>query len=84
MEIELGDALAGVNGVLIAREHFDAAFARVASFSTAADLGTLAVDVLNSLIEAELILQFAAANAIEIGDDEVDAEVASSEREPGG
>ena len=77
MEIELGDALAGVNGVLIAREHFDAAFARVASFSTAADLGTLAVDVLNSLIEAELILQFAAANAIEIGDDEVDAEVAS-------
>ncbi len=77
LEIDLGDALASVNGVLIAREHFDASFARVASFSTAADPGTLAVDVLNSLIEAELVLQYAAANDIEVGDDEVNAEVES-------
>ena len=65
-EVELGEAMASVNGVLIDREHFDAEFRRVASFSTAADHGALAVDVLRYLIESELILQFARANELEV------------------
>lgn len=76
-EVELGEALASVNGVLIEREPFDAEYQRLASFSTAADPGALAVDVLHYLIEAELILQFAAANALDVDDEVVDAEVAS-------
>ncbi len=76
-EVELGDAMASVNGVLIERERFNAEFRRVASFSTAADHGALAVDVLRYLIESELILQFAAANELEVDDDAVAAEVAS-------
>lgn len=76
-EVELGEALASVNGVLIERESFDAEYQRLASFSTAADPDALAVDVLHYLIEAELILQFAAANALDVDDEVVDAEVAS-------
>lgn len=76
-EVDLGEALASVNGVLIEREPFDAEYRRVASFSTAADPGALAVDVLHYLIDAELILQFAAANALEVADETVEAEVAS-------
>ena len=76
-EVELGEAMASVNGVLIERELFDAEYRRVASFSTAAERGTLAVDVLRYLIEAELILQFAAANALDIDEEELDAEIAS-------
>lgn len=76
-EVELGEALASVNGVRIERELFDAEFQRIASFSTAADRGALAVDVLRYLIESELILQFAAANELVADDDEVNAEVAS-------
>ena len=75
-EVELGEAMASVNGVLIDREHFDAEFRRVASFSTAADHGALAVDVLRYLIESELILQFAAANELEVDDDAVAAQIA--------
>ncbi len=75
-EVELGEAMASVNGVLIDREHFDAEFRRVASFSTAADHGALAVDVLRYLIESELILQFAAAHELEVDDDAVAAQIA--------
>ena len=75
-EVELGEAMASINGVLIGREHFDAEFRRVASFSTAADHGALAVDVLRYLIESELILQFAAANELEVDDDAVAAQIA--------
>ena len=76
-ETELGEALASVNGVLIEGDRFDAEFQRVAAFSRAADPGALAVDVLRYMIEAELILQYAAANELEVDDEAVDAEVAS-------
>ena len=76
-EIDPGEALASVNGVLIQRERFDAEFQRVVSFSTAADPGALAVDVLHYLIEAELIRQYAAAKDLQVDDEDVDAEVAS-------
>ena len=76
-DIALSGALASVNGVLIEQERFDAAFARIAAFSNAADANTLALDVLNSLIDEELILQFAAANDLAIDDEVVDDEIAS-------
>ncbi len=76
-ETELGEALASVNGVLIESDRFDAEFQRVAAFSRAADRGALALDMLRYLIEAELILQYAAANELEVDDEAVDAEVAS-------
>ena len=69
--------MASVNGVRIEREHFDAEYQRVATFSSAADSAALAADVLRYLIEAELIRQFAAANDIEIADEAVDVEIAS-------
>ena len=76
-EIAFGDALVLVNGVPIAREHFDTDFARVAAFSTAADPETLALDVLHRLIDEQLILQFAANNNLVVDDDAVDSEIAS-------
>ena len=76
-EVELGEAMASVNGVNIERAKFAAEFQRVESFSTAADRGALAADVLQYLIEAELILQFAAANDLAVDDEDVDAEFAS-------
>ncbi len=76
-EVELWEAMASVNGGDIKPELFEAEYQRVAAFSTAADPGALAVDVLRYLIEAELILQFAAANALEVDDHIIDAEIAS-------
>ncbi len=75
--VALGDALANVNGALIERTAFDATFARIAAFSTAADPNTLALDVLNSLINERLLLQFARANELVVEVEVVNAEVAS-------
>ncbi len=77
-ENPLGDALVSVNGAQIERARFNAAFARLAAFSTAADPNTLALDVLNSLIGDELIQQFAikndlAAAAHEAVEDEIES-----------
>lgn len=77
MEVELGDAMASVNGVLIKRARFDAEYQRVASFSAAVDHAALIADVLHHLIESELIRQFAQANDLEVEDADVDAEIAS-------
>ena len=74
---ELGDDLASINGVLIERESFDAAFARIAAFSTAADPNTLALDVVNNLVYEQLILQFAESNELVVDAETVNAEVAS-------
>ncbi len=73
--IELGDAFASVNGVLIEPAAFNPVFARVAAFSNAADQKTLALDLLNSLVEAELIRQYAAENEIEIAEEQLEAEI---------
>ena len=54
------EILVHVNGVPITRDSFDAAFPRLAAFSTAADVNALAMDVLNRLINDQLILQYAA------------------------
>ena len=74
-ELELGDALASVNGALIERARFDAGFARLATFSRAADRSALALDVLNGLIEDELIRQYAIENDLDADMTMVDAEI---------
>ena len=74
-EIAFGDALVRVNGIFIKQVDFDRAFARVNAHSTAADANALAFDVLNSMIEQELIVQYADATEIEIDAAEVDSEI---------
>lgn len=81
--IELGDALVSVNGSLIERARFDSAFARLAAFSNAADPNTLALDVLNSLIEDELILQFARENDLEADEEAIEGEIKRLEESTG-
>ncbi len=71
----LGDALVSVNGARIERARFNAAFARIAAFSTAADPKALALDVLNGLIDDELILQFAIENDLDAADEAVEDEI---------
>ena len=73
--IELGDALASVNGVLITQATFDRHLGRRSLYSQAADSGTLALDVLNSLIEEEVIRQYAVDQEIEVSELVVDAEI---------
>ncbi len=64
--LELGDALALVNGAAIERAEFDRQLARTAAYSRAAHSDTFALDLLNRLIEQELIMQYAAAIGLDI------------------
>ena len=73
--IDLGDAVASVNGVLIERAAFERNFRRVLSYLNPEDARGLAHDVLQSLIEQELIIQYAEDMNIRIDDDEVKAEI---------
>ncbi len=73
----LGDALASVNGVLINPDAFQEAFARISPNSAAAEQTALALDVLHSLINQELITQFAEEIGVKIHDDDVEQEIAS-------
>lgn len=76
-KVRYDDSLVLVNGARIERGRFEAAFARIASFSNAADPRILALDVLNGLIDDELILQFATENSLAADDHAVDTEIAS-------
>ena len=71
--IELGDALARVNGAAVEREDFDRHLARTAAYSRAAHSDTFALDLLNRLIEQELIMQYAAGIGLDL-ESEVDEE----------
>lgn len=75
-DIAFGDALASVNGVLIERAEFERNFARVADHSRAASASALALNVLHSMINQELVLQVADALDIDIQNADVDAEIA--------
>lgn len=70
-------AIASINGVTISRSQFDRAFVRVAGNSTAADNNALAIQVLNTLIEQEVIAQAAQNLGITVTDADVDAEIGS-------
>lgn len=70
------NTLVSVNGTMIGRERFNAAFERVSAFSSAADADALALDVLHRLIYDELILQFAVENQIAVAAEQIDAEIA--------
>jgi foldase protein PrsA len=72
-----GDGIASVNGVSITQEQFDRAFVRIAGNSTAADNSALAVQVLNTLIEQEVITQSAAGLGVTVSDADIDAEITS-------
>ena len=82
--IELGDALASVNGVLIDRLSFHRNYARVASHSRAASAQTLALDVLNSMINQQLIVQYAESMNISIDDSQVEFEISSLQEDISG
>ena len=75
--IELGDAVASVNGVLIEWPAFERNFARVATHSRAASAGALALNVLHTMIDQELVIQYADSMHIEIADAQLDAEIES-------
>lgn len=72
-----GDTIASVNGVPITQIDFDRAFVRIAGNSTASDNNTLAIQVLNALIEQEVIAQSSTKLGIAVSDADVDAEIAS-------
>ena len=71
--LDLGDALASVNGVAIDRDDFDRRLARTAAYSRAAHSDTFALDLLNTLIEQELIMQYASGIGLDV-ESEVDEE----------
>ena len=70
-------AIASVNGVIISQAAFERTLARITSDTNvaAADSDALEIEVLGSLIEQELIAQFAAQNDIAASTEEVDAEI---------
>lgn len=71
------DMIASINGVNISRSQFDRAFVRVAGNSTAADNNALAIQVLNTLIEQEVIAQAAEGLGVSVSEADVDAEISS-------
>ncbi len=71
------DTIASINGVNISRSQFDRAFVRVAGNSTAADNNALAIQVLNTLIEQEVIAQAAEGLGVSVSEADVDAEISS-------
>lgn len=72
---ETEGVLATVNGKPITKEVFDRAFVRIAGNSDASDTSALAVQVLNTLIEQEVIAQAAENLNIAVSDADVDAEI---------
>ena len=70
-------AIASVNGRLIARAAFERVLARIAgAAATAADShDARAIEALNTLIEQEVIAQFAEENDIEVSDEDIEAEI---------
>ena len=70
-------AVASVNGRLIARAAFERVLARIAgAAATAADShDARAIEALNTLIEQEVIAQFAEENDIEVSDEDIEAEI---------
>jgi len=77
------DVVASVNGVPITQSVFDRAFVRIAGNSSAADNNVLAIEVLNTLIEQEVIAQAAAEINITVTEADVDAEIDSLKQELG-
>ena len=70
------EALAVVNGAAILPDAFLAEYARIATFSMAADPGALALDVLHGMIDDELVRQFAAGQGLGPAEAAVEAQVA--------
>lgn len=70
-------AIASVNGRLIARAAFERVLARIGgAAATAADShDARAIEALNTLIEQEVIAQFAEENDIEVSDEDIEAEI---------
>lgn len=70
-------AVASVNGHLITRAAFERVLARIAgAAATAADShDARAIEALNTLIEQEVIAQFAEENAIEVSDEALESEI---------
>ena len=70
-------AIASVNGRLITRAAFERVLARIAgAAATAADShDAQAIEALNTLIEQEVIAQFAEENDIEVSDEDIEAEI---------
>ena len=72
-----GGAIASINGSLITRAAFERVLARVGgTAATAADSNdALTIAVLNTMIEQEVVAQFAEENGIGLGDEDIDAEI---------
>ena len=71
------DVVATVNDVPITRQEFDRAFVRIAGNTSASDNNSLAIQVLNALIEQEVIAQSSDELGINVTDADIDAEIES-------
>lgn len=69
--------LVTVNGEAITQTEFERAFVRVAGNSDASDTSTLAVQILNTLIEQEVIVQAAGRMQIAVTDGDVENEIST-------
>lgn len=70
-----GDAIVSINGGLITRAEFERALAGSAAASTADSDDARVIEVLNAMIEAEIIVQFAERHDIGVSDEDIEAEM---------